>query len=78
MKEAAPARGGFFRYFGFRKLFVFLIMAHQITLIDQAPAPSGPCSQVIKAGNTAYVSSQIPLSAAGQLVGKGAVSKAGI
>ena len=49
-------------------------MAHQIILTDQAPAPIGPYSQAIKAGNTVYVSGQIPLSAAGQLVGEGDVS----
>jgi len=49
-------------------------MPHQIILTDQAPAPIGPYSQAIKAGNTVYVSGQIPLSAAGQLVGEGDVS----
>ena len=49
-------------------------MPHQIILTDQAPAPIGPYSQAIKAGNTVYVSGQIPLSAAGQLVGAGDVS----
>jgi 2-iminobutanoate/2-iminopropanoate deaminase len=49
-------------------------MPHQIILTDQAPAPIGPYSQAIKAGNTVYVSGQIPLSAAGQFVGEGDVS----
>jgi 2-iminobutanoate/2-iminopropanoate deaminase len=49
-------------------------MPHQIILTDQAPAPIGPYSQAVKAGNTVYVSGQIPLSAAGQLVGEGDVS----
>lgn len=49
-------------------------MPYQIILTDQAPAPIGPYSQAIKAGNTVYVSGQIPLSAAGQLVGEGDVS----
>jgi 2-iminobutanoate/2-iminopropanoate deaminase len=49
-------------------------MPHQIILTDQAPAPIGPYSQAIKAGNTVYVSGQIPLSATGQLVGEGDVS----
>jgi 2-iminobutanoate/2-iminopropanoate deaminase len=49
-------------------------MAHQIILTDQAPAPIGPYSQAVKAGNTVYVSGQIPLSAAGQLVGEGDVA----
>ncbi|HEX8330851.1 MAG TPA: RidA family protein [Hymenobacter sp.] len=43
-------------------------MPHQIILTDQAPAPIGPYSQAVKAGNTVYVSGQIPLDAAGQLV----------
>jgi len=43
-------------------------MPHQIILTDQAPAPIGPYSQAVRAGNTVYVSGQIPLNAAGQLV----------
>jgi 2-iminobutanoate/2-iminopropanoate deaminase len=46
----------------------FTNMAHQIILTDQAPAPIGPYSQAVKAGNTVYVSGQIPLDANGQLV----------
>ena len=49
-------------------------MAHQIILTDQAPAPIGPYSQAVKAGNTVYVSGQIPLDASGQLVGTGDVT----
>lgn len=49
-------------------------MPHQIIFSDQAPAPIGPYSQAIKAGNTVYVSGQIPLNAAGHLVGKGDVT----
>ena len=49
-------------------------MSHQIILTDQAPAPIGPYSQAVKAGNTVYVSGQIPLDAAGQLVGPGDVA----
>jgi 2-iminobutanoate/2-iminopropanoate deaminase len=49
-------------------------MPHQIIFSDQAPAPIGPYSQAIKAGNTVYVSGQIPLNAAGQLVGAGDVT----
>jgi 2-iminobutanoate/2-iminopropanoate deaminase len=49
-------------------------MAHQIILTDQAPAPIGPYSQAVKAGNTVYVSGQIPLDASGQLVGEGDVA----
>ncbi|GAA4351824.1 RidA family protein [Hymenobacter saemangeumensis] len=43
-------------------------MPHQIILTDQAPAPIGPYSQAVKAGNTVYVSGQIALDAGGQLV----------
>ena len=43
-------------------------MPHQIILTDQAPAPIGPYSQAVKAGNAVYVSGQIPLDASGQLV----------
>jgi 2-iminobutanoate/2-iminopropanoate deaminase len=49
-------------------------MPHQIILTDQAPAPIGPYSQAVKAGNTVYVSGQIPLDASGQLVGEGDVA----
>jgi 2-iminobutanoate/2-iminopropanoate deaminase len=49
-------------------------MPHQIIFSDQAPAPIGPYSQAVKAGITVYVSGQIPLDAAGQLVGAGDVS----
>jgi 2-iminobutanoate/2-iminopropanoate deaminase len=49
-------------------------MPHQIILTDQAPAPIGPYSQAVKAGNTVYVSGQIPLDATGQLVGEGDVA----
>ena len=49
-------------------------MPHQIIFSDQAPAPIGPYSQAIKAGNTVYVSGQIPLNADGHLVGEGDVT----
>ncbi|MGI4867161.1 MAG: Rid family detoxifying hydrolase [Janthinobacterium lividum] len=49
-------------------------MAHQIIFSDQAPAPIGPYSQAVKAGNTVYVSGQIPLDASGQPVGAGDVA----
>lgn len=49
-------------------------MPHQIILTDQAPAPIGPYSQAVRAGNTVYVSGQIPLDASGQLVGEGDVT----
>lgn len=44
-------------------------MPHQIILSPDAPAPIGPYSQAVKAGNVLYVSGQIPLDASGQLVG---------
>jgi 2-iminobutanoate/2-iminopropanoate deaminase len=50
------------------------LMPHQVIFSDKAPAPIGPYSQAIKAGNTVYVSGQIPLDAAGQPVGTGDVS----
>ena len=49
-------------------------MPHQIIFSDQAPAPIGPYSQAVRAGNTVYVSGQIPLAADGQLVGAGDVA----
>lgn len=49
-------------------------MAHQIILTDQAPAPIGPYSQAVRAGNTVYVSGQIPLDASGTLVGAGDIA----
>ncbi|OUJ70207.1 RidA family protein [Hymenobacter crusticola] len=50
-------------------------MANTIVYSDQAPAPIGPYSQAIQAGNTIYVSGQIALDAAtGQLVGDGDVA----
>jgi 2-iminobutanoate/2-iminopropanoate deaminase len=49
-------------------------MANQIIFTDQAPAPIGPYSQGVRAGNTVYVSGQIPLDASGQLVGAGDVA----
>jgi len=49
-------------------------MAHTIVFSPDAPAPIGPYSQAIKAGDTVYVSGQIPLDTAGQLVGDGDVA----
>jgi 2-iminobutanoate/2-iminopropanoate deaminase len=37
-------------------------MEKQIILTDKAPAPIGPYSQAVRAGNTLYVSGQIPLN----------------
>jgi 2-iminobutanoate/2-iminopropanoate deaminase len=51
-------------------------MANTIVYSDQAPAPIGPYSQAIQAGNTVYVSGQIALdSNTGQLVGDGDVAQ---
>lgn len=50
-------------------------MANTIVYSDQAPAPIGPYSQAIQAGNTIYVSGQIAFDATtGQLVGDGDVA----
>ncbi|MBT9392260.1 RidA family protein [Hymenobacter sp. NST-14] len=50
-------------------------MAHTIVFSPQAPAPIGPYSQAIQAGNTVYVSGQIALDpTTGQLVGGGDVA----
>lgn len=44
-------------------------MSKKIILTHEAPAPIGPYSQAVKAGNTLYVSGQIPLDAeSGQLI----------
>ena len=48
-------------------------MAHSVIISADAPVPIGPYSQAVRAGNTVYVSGQIPLDAAGQLVGAGDV-----
>ncbi|UOG75022.1 RidA family protein [Hymenobacter tibetensis] len=51
-------------------------MPHTVVFSDQAPAPIGPYSQAIQAGNTIYVSGQIALDAqSGQLVGNGEVTE---
>ncbi|MET4107740.1 2-iminobutanoate/2-iminopropanoate deaminase [Hymenobacter sp. UYP22] len=52
-----------------------MLMAHTIIFSPQAPAPIGPYSQAIQAGNTVYVSGQIALDATGQLVGEGDVAQ---
>ena len=50
-------------------------MANTIVYSEQAPAPIGPYSQAIQAGNTIYVSGQIALDATtGQLIGNGDVA----
>ncbi|SHI44561.1 endoribonuclease L-PSP [Hymenobacter daecheongensis DSM 21074] len=49
-------------------------MPNTIVYSADAPAPIGPYSQAVQAGNTLYVSGQIPLDAAGQLVGGGDVA----
>ena len=49
-------------------------MAHTIIFSSDAPAPIGPYSQAIRAGNTVYVSGQIALDGTGQLVGGGDVA----
>ncbi|HEX8425008.1 RidA family protein [Hymenobacter sp.] len=49
-------------------------MPNSVVYSDQAPAPIGPYSQAVQAGNTVYISGQIALDAqTGQLVGNGDV-----
>ncbi|UOR04814.1 RidA family protein [Hymenobacter aerilatus] len=48
-------------------------MAHSVIFSPNAPAPIGPYSQAVQAGDTVYVSGQIPLDATGQMVGDGDV-----
>lgn len=44
-------------------------MSKEIVFSTEAPAPIGPYSQAVKAGNTLYVSGQIPLDAeTGELI----------
>ncbi|TYZ11481.1 RidA family protein [Hymenobacter lutimineralis] len=51
-------------------------MAHTIVFSAEAPAPIGPYSQAIQAGNTVYISGQIALDATtGQLIGNGDVAQ---
>jgi 2-iminobutanoate/2-iminopropanoate deaminase len=51
-------------------------MPNSVVYSAQAPAPIGPYSQAIQAGNTLYVSGQIALdSQTGQLVGDGDVAQ---
>ena len=49
-------------------------MPNSVVYSAQAPAPIGPYSQAVQAGNTVYVSGQIALDATtGQLIGNGDV-----
>ena len=51
-------------------------MPNSVVYSAQAPAPIGPYSQAVQAGNTVYVSGQIALDAqSGQLVGGGDVAQ---
>ena len=51
-------------------------MPNSVVYSAQAPAPIGPYSQAVQAGNTLYVSGQIALdSQTGQLVGGGDVAQ---
>ncbi|MBO0359762.1 RidA family protein [Hymenobacter sp. BT186] len=51
-------------------------MPNSVVYSAQAPAPIGPYSQAVQAGNTVYVSGQIALdSETGQLVGGGDVAQ---
>ncbi|WP_212000557.1 RidA family protein [Chitinophaga sp. HK235] len=52
-------------------------MEKQIINTNQAPAPIGPYNQAVKAGNTLYVSGQVPLDpVTGELVKSGIVDEA--
>jgi len=52
-------------------------MAKQIIITENAPAPIGPYNQAILAGNTLYVSGQIPMDPqTGELVQGGIESEA--
>jgi 2-iminobutanoate/2-iminopropanoate deaminase len=52
-------------------------MEKQIINTNQAPAPIGPYNQAVKAGNTLYVSGQIPVDpATGELVKSGITDEA--
>ncbi len=44
-------------------------MQKQVILTAKAPQPIGPYSQAVRAGNLVFCSGQIPLDAAGNLVG---------
>lgn len=48
-------------------------MSHEIIKTDQAPQAIGPYSQATKAGNTVYVSGQIPLVPATMLMVEGGI-----
>lgn len=49
-------------------------MTHQAIHTDKAPAAIGPYSQAIKAGDTVYLSGQIPLNPATMTVVEGDIS----
>ena len=48
-------------------------MSRQIIHTDKAPAANGPYSQAVRAGNTVYLSGQIPLDPATGLVVEGGI-----
>lgn len=48
-------------------------MSRQIIHTDKAPAAIGPYSQAVRAGNTVYLSGQIPLDPATGLVVEGGI-----
>lgn len=59
-----------------RLLFTFVFMEKQIINTTKAPAPIGPYSQSVKAGNTLYVSGQIALDpVSGELIKSGIVDE---
>jgi 2-iminobutanoate/2-iminopropanoate deaminase len=51
-------------------------MSKEIIFSKEAPAPIGPYSQAVKAGNTLYVSGQIPLDAdTGELINENIIEE---
>lgn len=50
-------------------------MEKTIIKTDKAPAPIGPYNQAVKAGNTLYISGQVPIDPATNEVLKGNVSE---
>jgi 2-iminobutanoate/2-iminopropanoate deaminase len=46
-------------------------MSRDVILTTDAPRPLGPYSQAVRAGGFVHVAGQLPLDAAGELVGEG-------
>lgn len=52
------------RILSFNHLYFFRVMSKKIILTTDAPAPIGPYSQAVMAGNMLFVSGQIPIDPA--------------